>query len=86
MEVKKLPLKESFKSLHFFCLLLDCDPVVPYKFGQMSSSVLKTFMKNIVFTSYRGLSHSSSDEEMSDMKVKSQFNFCKFLLIFPFYQ
>lgn len=52
-----------------FFLLLDCDPVVPYKFGQMSTSVLKTFMKNTVFTSYRGLSHSSSDEEMDDMKV-----------------
>lgn len=73
MEVKKQNFDSDFCSLVIFCLFLDCDPVVPYKFGQMSSSVLKTFMKNTVFTSYRGLSHSSSDEEMSDMKVKSKF-------------
>lgn len=46
----------------------DCDPVVPYKFGQLSSSVLKTFMKNSQFQSYRGLSHSSSEAELEDMK------------------
>lgn len=53
---------------------LDCDPVVPYKFGQMSSSLLKNFMKDVNFISYRGLSHSSSEEELTDMKV-SYFNF-----------
>lgn len=46
----------------------DCDPVVPYKFGQMSSSMLKAFMKNSQFITYRGMSHSSSDDEISDMK------------------
>lgn len=46
----------------------DCDPVVPYKFGQLSSSVLKTFMKHSQFQSYRGLSHSSSEAELEDMK------------------
>uniref|UniRef100_A0A336K686 palmitoyl-protein hydrolase n=1 Tax=Culicoides sonorensis TaxID=179676 RepID=A0A336K686_CULSO len=46
----------------------DCDPVLPYKFGQISSSFLKGFMKNAEFVTYRGLSHSSSDEEIADMK------------------
>lgn len=47
----------------------DCDPVVPYKFGQLSASVLKTFMKNMQFTTYRGMSHNSSNDEMNDLKV-----------------
>lgn len=47
----------------------DCDPVVPYKFGQLSSSVLKTFMTNSKFTTYSGLSHSSNEAELDDMKT-----------------
>lgn len=47
----------------------DCDPLVKYSYGQMSSSVLKGFMKNTQFTTYRGMSHSSSNEEMDDLKV-----------------
>lgn len=46
----------------------DSDPVVPYKVGQMSSMFLKGFMKHSAFSTYRGLSHSSSDEELADMK------------------
>lgn len=46
----------------------DCDPVVPYKWGQMTASFLKTFMSNIDFHTYRGLTHSSSDEELKDMQ------------------
>lgn len=71
-----LPMHKSFPALRkapdtvpIFQCHGDCDPVVPYKFGQLSSSVLKTFMKNTQFTSYRGMSHSSSDEEMADLKV-----------------
>ncbi|KAH8418720.1 hypothetical protein KR222_002806 [Zaprionus bogoriensis] len=46
----------------------DYDPVVPYKYGQLSASILKGFMKNVTFKTYSGLSHSSSDEEMKDVK------------------
>lgn len=45
------------------------DPVVPYKFGQLSHYSLKTFMKNAQFNSYPGLSHTSSPDEMNDLKV-----------------
>ncbi|XP_053606378.1 acyl-protein thioesterase 1 [Plodia interpunctella] len=47
----------------------DCDPVVPYKWGQMTASFLKTFMKNIEFNTYQGLTHSSSEAELKDMKA-----------------
>lgn len=47
----------------------DCDPLVKYSYGQMSSSSLKTFMKNTQFNTYRGMSHSSSNDEMDDLKV-----------------
>ncbi|XP_014368894.2 acyl-protein thioesterase 1 [Papilio machaon] len=47
----------------------DCDPVVPFKWGQMTASFLKTFMKNIEFNTYQGLTHSTSEEELKDMKV-----------------
>ncbi|KAJ2944364.1 hypothetical protein O0L34_g18365 [Tuta absoluta] len=46
----------------------DCDPVVPFKWGQMTASFLKTFMKNCEFTTYQGLSHSSSEAELKDMR------------------
>jgi len=32
----------------------DYDPVVPYKFGQLSASLLKSFMKNVTFKTYNG--------------------------------
>ena len=40
----------------------DCDPLVPYKWGQMTASYLKQFATNVDFKTYRGLGHSSSDE------------------------
>uniref|UniRef100_D3TN81 palmitoyl-protein hydrolase n=1 Tax=Glossina morsitans morsitans TaxID=37546 RepID=D3TN81_GLOMM len=46
----------------------DFDPVVRYKFGQLSASVLKSFMKDVTFKTYHGLSHSSSDAEMDDVR------------------
>jgi len=46
----------------------DCDPVVPYKFGQLTSGLLKKFLPNAVFKSYNGMMHSSCDEEMSAIK------------------
>ncbi|XP_026316811.1 acyl-protein thioesterase 1 [Hyposmocoma kahamanoa] len=47
----------------------DCDPVVQFKWGQMTASFLKTFMKNIEFNTYQGLSHSSSEAELKDMRA-----------------
>lgn len=47
----------------------DCDPIVPYKWGQMTASLLKQFLKQIEFKTYRGMMHSSSDEEISDLKT-----------------
>ncbi|KAJ8932244.1 hypothetical protein NQ318_023151 [Aromia moschata] len=46
----------------------DCDPVVPYKWGQMTASKLKTLLKDVEFKSYRGLMHTSSDEELRDVR------------------
>ncbi|KAK5642717.1 hypothetical protein RI129_008884 [Pyrocoelia pectoralis] len=46
----------------------DCDPVVPYKWGQMTASLLKNLLKGPEFKSYRGLMHTSSDEELQDVK------------------
>ncbi|CAH1115398.1 unnamed protein product [Psylliodes chrysocephalus] len=71
-----LPLNRSFpgaKTLNSDSLPIlqchgDCDPVVPYKWGQMTASVLKTMIRNIDFRSYRGLTHTSSDEELNDVK------------------
>lgn len=47
----------------------DCDPIVPYKWGQLTASILKSIVKNTEFRTYRGLMHSSSDEEMKDLKA-----------------
>jgi len=46
----------------------DCDPVVPYKFGQLTSGLLKKFLPNATFKSYPGVMHSSCDEEMAAIK------------------
>lgn len=46
----------------------DSDPIVSYKFGQLSHSLLKTFLKTTQLKTYRGLAHQSSPQEISDMK------------------
>jgi len=46
----------------------DCDPIVPYRWGQLSSSLLKQLMNNHNFKSYKGLMHSSCEPEMQDVK------------------
>jgi lysophospholipase-2 len=46
----------------------DSDPIVSYKFGQMSSNSLKQYMKKLQFKTYRGLPHQSCPEEIHDMK------------------
>lgn len=73
-----LPLHKSFPdarktsdTIPIFQCHGEIDPVVPYKFGQLSHVSLKTFMKNAQFNSYPGLSHSSSQQEMDDVKVSS---------------
>lgn len=74
-----LPLHKSFPDARKTAdtvPILQChgevDPVLPYKFGQLSHYSLKTFMKNAQFNSYPGLSHSSSDEEMNEVKVNER--------------
>lgn len=71
-----LPLHKSFPdakktsdTVPIFQCHGEIDPVVPYKFGQLSHYSLKSFMKNAQFSSYPGLSHSSSEQEMDDIKV-----------------
>ncbi|KZC14745.1 Acyl-protein thioesterase 1 [Dufourea novaeangliae] len=46
----------------------NCDPIVPYRWGQMTASYLKQFMTQTEFKTYGGMMHTSCDEEMSDMK------------------
>lgn len=60
-----LPLHKSFPdakktadTVPIFLAHGEVDPVVPYKFGQLSHYNLKTFMKNPQFTSYPVFSHS----------------------------
>lgn len=40
----------------------DCDPLVPYRWAQMTASLLKQFASKAEFKSYKGLEHTSSDE------------------------
>lgn len=47
----------------------DCDPIVPYKWGQMTASLLKQFMTQTEFKTYRGMTHTSCDE----VKTKKPF-------------
>lgn len=46
----------------------DCDPVVPFRWGQMSASLLKQIMKNHTFKTYEAMMHCSCEKEMQDMK------------------
>lgn len=75
-----LPLHKSFPaarktadSVPIFQCHGEIDPVVPYKFGQLSHYSLKTFMVNAQFVTYKDLSHSSSQEEMNDVQVNLHF-------------
>jgi lysophospholipase-2 len=49
----------------------DADPIVSYKYGQLSSNSLKQFMKHSSLKTYRGLQHQSCPEEVQDMKVST---------------
>jgi len=46
----------------------DCDPVVPYRWGQLTSTLLKSMLKNHQFKTYKGMMHSSCEEELQDVK------------------
>lgn len=46
----------------------DIDPIVPHKWGVLSHELLKTFNPNTQFKTYPGMMHSSSEEEMQDVK------------------
>merc|ERR1719510_788139 len=45
----------------------DCDPVVPYRWGQMTSTAMKGFVKTHDFKTYKGLAHSSGTAELQDI-------------------
>eukprot|EP00096_Caligus_rogercresseyi_P007144 TRINITY_DN2472_c0_g1_i1.p1 TRINITY_DN2472_c0_g1~~TRINITY_DN2472_c0_g1_i1.p1 ORF type:complete len:231 (-),score=68.40 TRINITY_DN2472_c0_g1_i1:2141-2833(-) len=47
----------------------NCDPVVPYRWGQLSSTVLKNSLRQHEFKTYEGLAHQSSSEELEDVKA-----------------
>ncbi|KAG5887846.1 hypothetical protein JTB14_005612 [Gonioctena quinquepunctata] len=70
-----LPLNKSFPaakqtddSLPILQCHGDCDPVVPYKWGQLTASILKSMLSEVEFKSYTGLMHTSSEEELGDIK------------------
>lgn len=46
----------------------DCDPIIPYRMGQLSASLLKQLMKEHTFKTYKGMMHSSNETEMQDLK------------------
>jgi len=46
----------------------DCDPVVPYRWGQLTSTLLKGLLPGHQFKTYKGLMHSSNEEELQDVK------------------
>lgn len=47
----------------------DCDPLVPYKWGQMTSTLLKRVLERHEFKTYQGVGHSSCPEEMDDVQA-----------------
>eukprot|EP00095_Tigriopus_kingsejongensis_P008139 maker-scaffold1462_size40154-snap-gene-0.11 protein:Tk08139 transcript:maker-scaffold1462_size40154-snap-gene-0.11-mRNA-1 annotation:"acyl-protein thioesterase 1" len=65
-----LPMSKKFASMlkHADVPVLqchgDCDPVVPFKWGQMTSSLLKPAMARHEFKTFQGLGHSSSPDEL----------------------
>eukprot|EP00092_Neocalanus_flemingeri_P016134 GFUD01017462.1.p1 GENE.GFUD01017462.1~~GFUD01017462.1.p1 ORF type:complete len:240 (-),score=74.31 GFUD01017462.1:304-1023(-) len=59
---------ETNKDIPFLQAHGDCDPVVPYKWGQLTSQLLRGILPKHMFKTYKGLMHSSSDEEMEDVK------------------
>lgn len=46
----------------------EMDPLVHYSFGLMTSALLKSHLPRYTFKSYPHLGHTSSDQEMEDVK------------------
>lgn len=46
----------------------DCDPMVPYRWGQLTSTTLKGFITHHEFKTYKGLGHHSNEQEMKDVE------------------
>ena len=46
----------------------DSDAVVPYEVGQLTAIILKGFLTNHEFKTYKGMVHSTSAEEFQDVK------------------
>jgi len=46
----------------------NADPVVNYKFGQMTHAKMSSYYKDISFNTYSGMAHSSSPKEMKDVQ------------------
>ena len=40
----------------------DCDPLVPYKWGQITTQAIRKFAPQIEFKTYAGMMHSSCDQ------------------------
>uniref|UniRef100_A0A1A9WF64 palmitoyl-protein hydrolase n=1 Tax=Glossina brevipalpis TaxID=37001 RepID=A0A1A9WF64_9MUSC len=47
----------------------DIDPLVRYIYGQQTASILQSFMRDVTFKTYPGLTHSGSDSELNDVKL-----------------
>ena len=66
-----LPLRHKFDPVKMdtpvFQCHGDCDPVVPYKWGQMTSALLKSKFKRYEFKTYKGMSHFTCEDELEDV-------------------
>lgn len=70
-----LPLRDEFpgcvvenKAMPILQCHGDCDPLVPYKWGQITTQAIRKFAPQIEFKTYAGMMHSSCDAELADMK------------------
>jgi len=56
------------KDIPFFQAHGDVDPTVPCLWGQMTAQLLGNFLTKHEFKVYKGLMHSSNDDELKDVK------------------
>jgi len=47
----------------------DVDQIVPYQWGALTSELMKSLISDYQFKIYKGLAHSSSPEELDDLKT-----------------
>jgi len=62
-------LNSANKDIHLLQCHGEADHIVPVKWGEMSSNIIKQLSSKSDFKKYRGLAHSSNDEELQDMKA-----------------